>query len=94
LTSARSEEIISAVLEPPRVYSDHLNYPAPSGSWGLKYYYAQYALCPLILVRSVCPDIFVGDFVEATSSARLEKSGLFIVVKDFGNGTLILRKRG
>jgi hypothetical protein len=57
-----------------------------------EFFLAQYGLAPLALVNSAAPEWLLGDFPDGSTaeSARLER---FRIVKDFGQGVLLLERR-
>ncbi len=53
---------------------------------------AQYALAPLIVVRSLDYGLVVGNFRKPVDKTRLFRDYGLIVAKDFGNGTFLLER--
>jgi len=60
---------------------------------GADYFYAQYMLIPVLVLNSSKPDIFVSRFYNPVKPEFLKEKKLEIV-KDFGGGVMLLRKRG
>jgi len=62
------------------------------------YFYAQYSLAPVIVVRSTVPQLVVGNFIEAAadtsgSSSESIPAG-FHMLSDFGDGVVLLESEG
>jgi hypothetical protein len=56
-------------------------------------YLAQYALAPVVLRPGAERELVVVDADDAMPAARLAASGRFDVVRDFGAGLVLLRRR-
>ena len=56
-----------------------------------RYLMTQYALIPLVVLRSVEADLVVGDFETPTSMGAPPPAG-FVMVKDFGDGVVLFRR--
>lgn len=56
-------------------------------------YLTQYALAPVLVVNSLDKNITVGNFETASSKEISSRIKDFIVIKDFGNGVMLLRKK-
>lgn len=67
--------------------------PNPDGGFEAKkhYFLAQYALAPLVLRTATDCDTLLADF-PAGSAPDSVLSRQFVVLKDFGNGVLLLRR--
>jgi hypothetical protein len=67
--------------------------PSPDGSFGTKkhYFLAQYALSPLVLRTATDCDTLVADFPAGLAPDSVLRRQ-FVVLKDFGNGVLLLRR--
>jgi hypothetical protein len=58
-----------------------------------EYYLAQYALAPLVVIQSPDPPVVIGNFFDPEAGTRLVAEGRFPVLKDFGEGLLLLGGR-
>lgn len=56
-----------------------------------RFYLAQYALAPVILVAGTTRELVVGNYRDP-SRCRLCRSNDFVLAKDFGNGVMLFRK--
>jgi hypothetical protein len=56
------------------------------------YYLAQYALSPVVVAHSADDDLVVGNFFDPSMAATILTSGHLEVVKDFGDGLMLLRR--
>jgi hypothetical protein len=67
--------------------------PNPDNSFDVKkhYFLAQYALAPLVVRPTADCDPLIGDF-PAGSTAASVSGRQFVVLKDFGNGLMLLRR--
>ncbi len=67
--------------------------PSPDSSFEAKkhYFLAQYALAPLVIRATADCDPLIGDFPDGFSPASVDGQQL-VVLKDFGNGLLLLRR--
>lgn len=86
---ARFEDVKSAL--PQRGVVCYM--PNPDGSFEAKkhYFLAQYALAPLVLRPSADCDTLLADF-PAGPAPDFILSQQFVLLKDFGNGVLLLRR--
>lgn len=55
---------------------------------------ARYALAPNIVVRGTWPELTVGDFRRPGAGTETLAGLDLIVVRDFGNGVMLLRREG
>lgn len=58
-----------------------------------EYYFTQYALAPLVVVRSSEQSLVIGNFL-GRGSARPAALTNMVLVKDFGNGIMLFRRQG
>ncbi len=67
--------------------------PNPDNSFDAKkhYFLAQYALAPLVVRPTADCDPLIGDF-PAGSTAASVSGQQFVVLNDFGNGLMLLRR--
>jgi hypothetical protein len=67
--------------------------PSPDASFDAKkhYFLAQYALAPLVVRTIADCDPLIGDF-SAGATPESIGSQRFIVLQDFGNGVMLLRR--
>ena len=56
-----------------------------------RYLITQYALVPVVLLRSADADLVVGDFETPASASGSAPAG-FATVKDFGDGVVLFRR--
>ena len=56
-----------------------------------RYLLTQYALVPLVVLRSVDPEFVVGDFAASAHEGNPAPPG-FVVVKDFSQGVVLFRR--
>ena len=56
-----------------------------------RYLLTQYALAPIVVLRSLDADLVVGDFSASGPDAASTPPG-FVMVKDFGQGVVLLRR--
>lgn len=56
-----------------------------------RYLIAQYALVPVVVLRSLEADLVVGDFSGSDGRGRAAPPG-FVMAKDFGDGVVLFRR--
>jgi hypothetical protein len=91
LNEVRFSELRQAL--PPRITMGYVSdIGGADFSNNAAYFLAQYALAPVLLDPGINHDLIVGNFSSpaAIESALHEKN--LAVVRDFGNGVLLLRK--
>ena len=57
------------------------------------FYLTQYALSPLIIVRSTEPQTIIADVRDSFNSDKFSKKHNCYLLKNFGDGILLFRKR-
>ncbi len=57
------------------------------------YYLAQYALSPVIVIKSPEPSLVVGNFRVNGTTLNISINRNLILVKDFGNGVMLFRNQ-
>lgn len=57
-----------------------------------RYFLAQHALAPLIVVTGADRALVVGDFATPAGAARAA-AGSLVLVRDFGDGVVLLRRK-
>ncbi len=57
-----------------------------------RFYLAQYALAPVILVAGLDQDLVIGNYQDPGSNCRICRSTSFVLVADLGNGLMLFRK--
>lgn len=57
-----------------------------------RFYLAQYALAPVILVAGVDQDLVIGNYQDPGSNCRICRSKNFVLLADLGNGLVLFRK--
>jgi len=58
-----------------------------------RFYLAQYALAPVILVAGSDRPLVVGNYRDPDRNCRLCRSSAFEIERDFGNGLILFRRR-
>jgi hypothetical protein len=64
------------------------------GLYERRYSSAQYCLAPLVIANSTEPELILGNFFFPGGAQRAMAGRKFLVLHDFRNGVLILRKEG
>jgi hypothetical protein len=57
-----------------------------------RFYLAQYALAPVIVVAGVDRDLVVGNYRDPGRNCRLCRSAGFVLQDDFGDGLMVFRR--
>ncbi|MGE5276679.1 MAG: hypothetical protein ACM3SU_06775 [Acidobacteriota bacterium] len=57
-----------------------------------RFYFAQYALAPAIVVAGVDRDLVVGNYRDPDKNCRICRSGRFVLQNDFGGGLMLFRR--
>ncbi len=55
-----------------------------------EYFFTQYALSPVIVVKTQEPRLVVGNFSRAVSGSKVATDRNLTLLKDFGNGVMLL----
>lgn len=55
-----------------------------------EYFFTQYALSPVIVVNTQEPRLVVGNFSRAAGGSKIAAERNLTVLKDFGNGVILL----
>lgn len=80
-------------LLPPQSTIGYLTSPdMPFETAKLRYGLAKYALCPVLVDWSDDHDLIVGDFLNAADVTAALTRHPVIVLKDFGNGVVLLQR--
>jgi hypothetical protein len=89
VTEGRLRELAKAL--PAERHVGYISVDADGGYIGTKrYYLTQYAVAPVVVETGTAPDLIIGNFME---SAAYRIPVNLVVVRDFGGGLLLLRKR-
>ena len=59
---------------------------------GAEYYLTQYTLAPLVVARTPGHVVVVGNFFEPRAGPVLARQHGLVIVRDFGQGLLLLRR--
>jgi len=65
--------------------------PAAEEAWG--YHQTQYALSPVIIDKTPDRETVIGNFRNPAAAQEVLREGHLTIVRDMGNGVLLLRKR-
>lgn len=57
-----------------------------------RFYLAQYAVAPVIVVAGVDRDLVIGNYQDPGANCRICRSGRFVLQKDFGGGLMLFRR--
>jgi len=58
-----------------------------------RYYLTQYALSPLVIANTAALPVVIGNFDDTDSAHLIFKSNGLVLIKDFGNGVQLFRRR-
>ncbi len=61
---------------------------------GREYYLTQFALAPLVVAPGPQYDLVIGNFFDPEAGAQIATHGGFVVIRDFGEGLMVLRRPG
>jgi len=57
-----------------------------------RFYLAQYAVAPVIVVAGADRDLVIGNYQDPGKNCRICRSGRFVLQDDFGGGLMLFRR--